>query len=88
MAPSALLLLFALASTLQAPACALFPEPELLDLTWNDEGSATYATESRAGPRCVASGGGLHWRNTWDLRQDVHGRMAWGSLRPRGRHRA
>ena len=55
-----------------ARVTGLFPEPELLDLTWNDEGEATYSdsNEKAALVDVWRSSGGLHWRNKWDLRAD------------------
>jgi len=51
---------------------ALFPEPELLDITWTDSGDARYTKldEKSALVDLWRSSSGIHWATTWDLRQD------------------
>mgnify|MGYP006089442853 CR=1 FL=1 len=54
------------------PGQALFPEPELLDVTWTDSGDMTWTNlnEKSALVDLWRTAGGVHWTTTWDLRQD------------------
>ena len=69
--PCTLLSLFLLLLSF-TPSVSLFPEPEMLDLTWTDSGDArwTKLDEKMALVDLWRSSGGVHWATSWDLRQD------------------
>ena len=69
--PRTLLSLFLLLLS-STPSVSLFPEPEMLDLTWTDSGDArwTKLDEKMALVDLWRSSGGVHWATSWDLRQD------------------
>jgi hypothetical protein len=54
------------------PVFSLFPEPELFDITWTDNGEAsvTRSDEKSVLVDLWRSTNGVHWTNPWDLRKD------------------